>query len=84
MYYYRQYLQHAVIAELSLSWEAGVGECASAFISFIFLIYFTAFVEGAAIKMWEELQVSARKQELERSGRSQKNCNPFFFFNLTH
>lgn len=84
MYYYHQYLQHAVTAELSLSWEAWVGECSSAFISFIFLIYFTVFVEGAAIKMWDGLQVSAKKQDWGGVG-GVKNCNPgLFFFNLTH
>lgn len=80
MYYYNQYLQYAVTVVLSLSWEAKVGEYASAFISFIFLVYFTAVVEGAAIRMWEELQVSARKQDWKRVGGDEKLVIPFFFF----
>lgn len=83
MYYYNQYFQYAVTVELSLSWEAKVGEYASAFISFIFLIYFTTFVEGAAIRMWEELQVSARKQDWKGVGGDEKLVK-FFFFYLTH
>lgn len=47
-------------------------EWTSVFISFIFLIYFTAFVEGAAIGMWEELQVSARKQDWKGVGGHEK------------
>lgn len=82
MYYYNQYFQYAVTVELSLSWEAKVEEYASAFISFIFLIYFTTFVEGAAIRMWEELQVSARKQDWKGVGDEKLVIFLFFFFLL--
>lgn len=51
MYYCNQYFQYAVAVELSLPWEAKVGEYGSAFISFTLLIYFTAFAEGAAVRM---------------------------------
>lgn len=82
MYYYNQYFQYAVTVELSLSWEAEVEEYASAFISFIFLIYFTTFVEGAAIRMWEELQVSARKQDWKGVGDEKLVIFLLFFFLL--
>lgn len=83
MYYCNQYLQYAVAVELSLSWEAKGGEYGSAFISFILLIYFTAFAEGAAVRMWEELQVFARKHDWKEGvGGDEKLV--ILFLNLTH
>lgn len=82
MYYCNQYFQYAVAVELSLPWEAKVGEYGSAFISFTLLIYFTAFAEGAAVRMWEELQVFARNHDWKGVGGDEKLI--ILFLKLTH